>query len=535
MDLNNFKLLKEHDDKYEIQHPQGKVIHIQKDKLSEQAHNMIKKMACGGEVKGYAKGGQAEDPYIGKAMDLTPADQSNEWLPHSLQIDKPAPESISNPGSQDLQKPNFQQLPPNVDRNTGLAVDLTNPNLMVLGQNNKLSPLADQMPQAEQASQSQMPQGPQMPDMSKGFEAQKQANINLAKAQSGQAAAESKRLDDFMAQQQAMKTQQDIVNSYKAKDQELQKAFMDQKIDPNRLWHNASTGSKIMASIGMMLSGAGAGAARQSNMAAQVIENAIDRDVQAQKNDQEKAHSLWQMNRQALHTDLEADLATKNQMYNALKYQLAATAAKFQGPQAMARAQAANALIDQQIGQIQFQRSMMDPSMNADPAVRARFLIQDPGDRRKAFAEIDAAKNTKKMGKEIMDAFELAVKENTIMRTGAGQLRVPGSVKALHQAMQPTFADLEGTVRQAAMDNTFSNITPAPGDIEHTIQQKRRSLQEYLRSKEAASTALGYGIDLSKDPRTHISLDWDSIERFDPQSGKTALFDPSTKQFIRYK
>lgn len=114
------------------------------------------------------------------------------------------------------------------------------------------------------------------------------------------------------------------------------------------------------------------------------------------------------------------------------------------------------------------------------------------------FKEIDSAENTKRMAAEIMKSFDSATTENTVMKTGAGMLRTPASVMALHQALQPTFKDLEGTVRQAAMDNTFKNVTPAPGDSDKTIATKRAALEEYLQSKASAPTARAYGIDLSK-------------------------------------
>jgi hypothetical protein len=136
-----------------------------------------------------------------------------------------------------------------------------------------------------------------------------------------------------------------------------------------------------------------------------------------------------------------------------------------------------------------------------DPAAMVPMLVPKEH-QAQAFKEIQAAENTHKMGGSIIKAFEDAVKENTILRTGAGKLRTPGSVLALHQHMQPTFQDLEGTVRQAAMDNTFHNVTPMPGDSEHKIAQKREALQEYLKSKMSAPTARGYGIDLGRFERT---------------------------------
>lgn len=115
-----------------------------------------------------------------------------------------------------------------------------------------------------------------------------------------------------------------------------------------------------------------------------------------------------------------------------------------------------------------------------------------------AFKEIDAAENTNKMAKSIMDSFDQAVGDTSGTGAVTSYFRDPRSVLALHQAMQPTFKDMEGTVRQAAMDNTFKNITPTGTDSPAEIATKRAALQAYLQSKISAPTARGYGIDLSK-------------------------------------
>lgn len=132
-----------------------------------------------------------------------------------------------------------------------------------------------------------------------------------------------------------------------------------------------------------------------------------------------------------------------------------------------------------------------------DPAVLVPNLVPKEH-QAQAFKEIDAAENTRKMSKSILDSFDQAVADTR----GAGRvtslLKTPRSVGALHQSMQPTFKDLEGTVRQAAMDNTFKNITPNAADTDNDIATKRQALADYLQSKLAAPTARAYGIDLAK-------------------------------------
>lgn len=80
-------------------------------------------------------------------------------------------------------------------------------------------------------------------------------------------------LDDYQNQ----KT--DIENRMKQTADELNGG----KIDFNKVWHNKGTGTKIMAGIGMLLSGVGSGLSGQPNMAMKVINDEIERDIDAQK------------------------------------------------------------------------------------------------------------------------------------------------------------------------------------------------------------------------------------------------------------
>jgi len=60
-------------------------------------------------------------------------------------------------------------------------------------------------------------------------------------------------------------------------------AAEEQGIDPERYWANRSNGQRVMAGIGMILSGIGSGLAGQENMAMKIINDAIERDLLAQR------------------------------------------------------------------------------------------------------------------------------------------------------------------------------------------------------------------------------------------------------------
>ncbi len=202
----------------------------------------------------------------------------------------------------------------------------------------------------------------QFPSYNQALLNEKGANTALATAIGNQGTSESKALDDLDTNVGSMPSQQDIIKQYSAKDQELSDALQNNKIDPNRLFANSSTPNKILAGIGVMLSGIGAGLTGKDNLAVKTINDSIERDIDAQKNDQSNKMNLWKMNRERMGTDLAADLATKNQMYTAAKHQLMKAASLAKGPIAQANAQMANSMVDKELSQNNWLQSMINPT-----------------------------------------------------------------------------------------------------------------------------------------------------------------------------
>lgn len=344
------------------------------------------------------------------------------------------------------------------------------------------------------------------------FKQEQAANLAEAKAVGDQGAAESKAITDTQQEIAKLPKQADIIAKNKEMSDNLYKSYTEKKIDPDRYYKSMSTASKIASGIGMVLGGLGAGLTGQPNMAMQVMQNAVDKDIEAQKNDQGKALNLWKMNREALGSDLEANLATQNQLYTGLKYKIDQAAANSKNPITIARAQAANAKIEQMLQLNHFKFSLMNPTSDSpDPASRVQFLVP-PAEQAKVSAEIDAAKNTVQNSKGIDEAFWQAAKDarpmsgglETSMRAFDPLHKTPGQ-GALIARLGPTFSDIERTVRQAAMDNMEHNVSPMFGDSDAAIQTKWKSLQDYKTSKASSSLAKSYGIDLSRYPSTNIN------------------------------
>lgn len=84
-----------------------------------------------------------------------------------------------------------------------------------------------------------------------------------------------------------------------------------QKVDPDRFWNNKSTGQKISIGIGLMLGGIGSGLTGGPNTAAQMINSAIDNDIQAQKLDIDSAMAKKSMALELVKMDLQRMAANR--------------------------------------------------------------------------------------------------------------------------------------------------------------------------------------------------------------------------------
>ncbi len=360
---------------------------------------------------------------------------------------------------------------------------------------------SDAQPQAAQAPQDQSP------SLGGAYAQQKLGMQQAAAAQANLGDASAKIANDAaQGQQELLNLNQKHLQDTLDHQQHFLNDIANNHIDPNHYMNDRTLGQKIAMGVGLIFGGI-AGGAGQQNAAMNYINAQIDRDINAQKANMDKQQNLVKLYSNMYGDQIQGANMARLSMEGIALQKMKAAAAKAQSPMAQAN-------MNQAIGQLQaqmypafLQQSMLgtikDINANAgagkpskiDPAQLVRYTV--PAEHQaKAFSEIQAAQDTKRMSQTIMDSFEQAAKENTVLKTGAGVLRTPASVYALHQAMQPTFKDLEGTVRQAAMDNTFKNITPMPGDAEHTIATKRAALQGYLQSKASAPVNKGYNIDL---------------------------------------
>jgi hypothetical protein len=326
-----------------------------------------------------------------------------------------------------------------------------------------------------------------------------QLKADLARGQ-----AEQDALRESAAQQATLNQRyQDSLARAQSERKSFMNDYNDGHIDPRHYLDSMGGGKRVATAIGLILGGMGGGLTGQGNPALAFLQNQIDRDINSQVQNLDKKKGLLAANTQTFQ-DLHSGMtATRANLNDIISMKLKQAAASTSDPQARARALAAASHIDMQSADHLTNMAMRQGALGAaangsvDPARLVTTLV--PQHHQAAvFKEIEKAQDVRNITQVAKDAFEQAAKENTVMRTGAGLLRVPGSVGALQQALMPTLKDLEGTVRQAAVDSIKNTITPMPGDDEHKIATKRQTLINYLKSNSSAPVAKGFGIDLDR-------------------------------------
>lgn len=191
-----------------------------------------------------------------------------------------------------------------------------------------------------------------------GTEALKQGARNVEKGILGQASAQSelgKRSADI--REKALENEVAITSDFMRRKAELQekidsvtKAYNEGEIKPDNYWANKTTGDKIRSFIGLALGGFASGWTKGPNLAAEAIDRAIQNDIEAQKANLGKKHSLLQTYLQQMGNLQDAEHMTKLTFQNQALQKLQIEADKLQDPTAKATAQ-------QAIGTLQIQLS----------------------------------------------------------------------------------------------------------------------------------------------------------------------------------
>lgn len=456
LDLSKFKKIGSSKTHTIMQHPDGHTIHISHEAIKPAVKKDLKglpdKFADGGEVDGPAMGANAA---IAGNEDLA---GNNSTVPMS-------PDQISQ---MQLHNPVDPSQQPN-------TVPTQSPE----------GAYAD-VPGYKEAAKGIFQNQSAQSDLA-------QQNANILKEAGNKEASATQEFQKGM--QEKMKTIQDV-----------SKDIQDSKIDPHHYVENMSSRQKIMTAIGFVLGGIGSGLAHQENMASKFFNDQINRDVEAQKANIGNKHNLLSALERQYGDSMVAENMFKAIRANGVANQLQQAAASSGDLQAQARANMEIGKLKEQYFPMVMRAQAMD-SVNkgtapSDPSQLVQWMV--PKERQKeVFDEIQSAQVARNSREKLLAMFDQAAKDNTVLKTGAGQLRTPPSVLALRVEAMPVLKDASGRVNEMEQ-HTLMNAEPKPGDFDSTIATKRKAYEALLDKKMAGATAKGYGLDLGKFESTSV-------------------------------
>ena len=288
-------------------------------------------------------------------------------------------------------------------------------------------------------------------------------------------------------------------------------SILNQKIDPNQYINNMSTTNKIISAIAIGLGGGFSGMTGQPNPALGMLNDAITRNIEAQKSDLGKKQTLYSENLKRYNDERLATAATFSNLSTIAQAKIQEIASQHGDP--IAKQNAALMLstmhqdnmikmqgITQDSALQQFKNqaigSNIDPA--TDPAQLVPFLV--PKELQKdAYAEIDSAKAKTRLAPEILDAFDKAASS-----VNAADF-VPGMENAYQKKFMAllgtTLKETEGTAREFALHNVESTMKPQFGDIAAT-KVKRDALVNYLNDTKSYNVLRGNNINPDRFQQT---------------------------------
>lgn len=481
--MADYQLAGEDDNKFTIQHPNGETFEVAKKQLTPDFLEKIKKLPAAQSQEDSS----LPNPSSDQMTAFNQAAQSSEPGPSSVQVASPSyayGEDV-NPMPEQSQQPQ--------------ASATQAPNLIPLDQQVSLKPQQPVQPVTPQ-------QAPLMNQFQQNIGMQEQGIMGAATAQSEAQKAQQKAYEAQMTQMQSImqKHQQQM----QALDQENNKLMTDiaqSKVDPNRYWNNKSAAGKVAASIGLILGGVAQGMRGGDNAAMTVIQNEIQRDVEAQKAELGKKENLLSRNLQKYGNLNAATQATMTQMNAMIQGQIAQAAAKSGSQTALANAQIAlGQLRNQSLGQ-QYQMyqqqvaldMMKNPTgpnaMGADGAMKVRFLVPEAR-QAEAYKEMQAAQNMSKGRDNLLNAFDQVAEKRTVMNRLMSPIQNERQVEAITGPLTAQLSkDSAGkfTEQDAHMIEKF---WPSYGDNEDTLALKKRQLNKFITEKMNFPLLDAYGI-----------------------------------------
>lgn len=542
--LEGFKKVKEDKDAVVMQHPKGHTIVVALRSLPAIHRKQLMKLplheCSGGEIK-MAEGGAVSE-YSPEEKKQFVQQNNDSYRDYTPEVKKQAADQVNNAyssysppkkrqyyadGTGDVEPPDAQapsanasqgNVPQEMPEQHGASGSWDG------GELPKEAPASMPLaPGAEQRIQTQP--NPGVPGMqainpqsiygleAKGIQEKAQAEQGLARSDVNIEAQRQQQIKDEAESWD--NRQKELVNHIQSTLQDIENP--KNYINPSHYMESKSTPQKVSTAIGLFLGGLGSAFTHQGNPAMDFLNKQIERDVEAQKTNQNNKLNIYNGYLAQYHNAASAEAMTKATQLSIYDSKIRQAAAQAGTPEAQARANMATAQIQQQIFPLVQRANFLQQSAAIDQRAKGNGqlsqlppekLVQYSGapqqDQMKMLEEIKDRQNINNIRTPALKAFDDAAKEVRPLTGGVHTSMtsfVPGMESPAQKSWQglvnTTIKETEGTARAAAFDSVKKNFLPQFGDSDHNIQIKREGFLNYLKSKEAAPVSNAYGLNLN--------------------------------------
>lgn len=269
--------------------------------------------------------------------------------------------------------------------------------------------------------------------MQAGARAEQQAALGLAgmqaKAAQEQARAVEEQERTRQAQEQAFAG---VVAQRNAKLDQDFAAIMAAKVDPRASWERRDGMGKATAVIGLLLSGMGAGLTRGTNMAMKVLDDEIDRDIDAQKANIAKGANLLSHYMAQTQNLQSAQALTRASLLTGFAAQLQAQALKSSAPQV------------QQQALVHVAKLRQDAALNVQRATLGDMQLAEYRKQQAQQAQVAAMLSGGNLREQDLEKLPEKLRERMV-RIGGGRI-VPAIDKENAAKAQAVIAQADGAV-----------------------------------------------------------------------------------------
>lgn len=506
IDFSKFKKVKEDEKTATLKHPAGHTITIAKNGLHPDVKHDLSKLPMHFDKGGITPEKESTDQPDEKSpasiiintaptANMTPVPQDDPAPPAPADIVPPAKTASEMIGTPEEF---IQGLKPQQEQ-PALAGPVPT-NVSLGGSGNEFGTAPGSSPQSPMYSaMSNQIQGAQQ-----AYGAGIQGIQNEAKATGQMNAEQGTALGGLQEQQDKLMTQaQANTQMYQQQMDHVMSDIQNGHIDPSHYMNSMGTGQSVATAIGLALGGLGAGLTGGPNQVQEFLNKQIDRDVQAQIQNQDKNKTILgalehQFNNKQDAVKMLSAFYTQN-----TENQIKQIAAKYNSPIMTARAQQLLMPLELQRSQLMadvgLRQAAFSNSKNGqmDPSMAIRYLVPKE-EQSKAMENLGKINQLNKLQQDMRESSEHL---NGQFMNGALSPNDTASAKnAFSGALQKIS---EGRYNGEAADKIVSSLLPQMTDLgSGTKANKDKRMDEFFDSfrSELSPMLTGAGVPVPKPP-----------------------------------